>query len=172
MIVVLIAVGKAGGQPILKRYLTDQLRNHEPDPETDEDRVEARRKFWWFTAYLSPYISLLIFYAASWPIIFISSAILMGAAGLLFLCAIPLYHHSEQTGSDLTNVFFVFKAAILKRHLDYPSTRDKFHTNDEVLNPHQFFKQNGHQLYLAPQVKFIRSFSLPSSLSLSIYVCV
>ncbi|RVX12964.1 Protein NRT1/ PTR family 5.6 [Vitis vinifera] len=135
MIVVLIAVGKAGGQPILEGYLVDQLRNHEPNPEINEDRVEARRKFWWSIACLTS---------------------LMGAAGLLFLCAIPFYHHSERTGSNLTNVFLVFKAALLKRHLDYPSTQDKFHMNDEILSPRRFIKQNGHQLYLAPQIKFFR----------------
>ena len=168
MIVVLIAVGKAGGQPILEGYLIDQLRNHEPNPEINEDRVEARRKFWWSIACLSAYVSPWIFFGASWPRKFIYSASLMGAAGLLFLCAIPFYHHSERTGSNLTNVFLVFKAALLKRHLDYPSTHDKFHMNDEILSPHRFIKQNGHQLYLAPQVKFFRSLSL--SLSKYIYI--
>ncbi|KAL6341228.1 hypothetical protein AAG906_032346 [Vitis piasezkii] len=156
MIVVLIAVGKAGGQPILEGYLVDQLRNHEPNPEINEDRVEARRKFWWSIACLSAYVSPWIFFGASWPRKFIYSASLMGVAGLLFLCDIPFYHHSERTGSNLTNVFLVFKAALLKRHLDYPSTHDKFHMNDEILSPHRFIKQNGHQLYLAPQVKFFR----------------
>ncbi|RVW48697.1 Protein NRT1/ PTR family 5.6 [Vitis vinifera] len=156
MIVVLIAVGKAGGQPILEGYLVDQLRNHEPNPEINEDRVEARRKFWWSIACLSAYVSPWIFFGASWPRKFIYSASLMGAAGLLFLCAIPFYHHSERTGSNLTNVFLVFKAALLKRHLDYPSTQDKFHMNDEILSPRRFIKQNGHQLYLAPQIKFFR----------------
>ncbi|KAF7139534.1 hypothetical protein RHSIM_Rhsim07G0238400 [Rhododendron simsii] len=52
--VLLIAVGKAGGVPVLEGFLVDQLTAHEPKKllDIDEGRVNARKNVWWITASL------------------------------------------------------------------------------------------------------------------------
>ncbi|KAF7137700.1 hypothetical protein RHSIM_Rhsim07G0238600 [Rhododendron simsii] len=50
---VLMAVGKAGGVPILEGFLVCQLGAHEPmQQDIDEGRVYARKIVWWITAML------------------------------------------------------------------------------------------------------------------------
>ncbi|GFZ12992.1 hypothetical protein Acr_23g0013770 [Actinidia rufa] len=92
-VAVLISVGIAGGKPILKKFLVDQLTAHEPSHNKDEDRIEARRKVWWIpTSFLSAFLTPKVFSNASWHVKFISSASVLGIGFLLFSCGVPLYH--------------------------------------------------------------------------------
>ncbi|KAE9458579.1 hypothetical protein C3L33_09520, partial [Rhododendron williamsianum] len=95
-VVLLIAVGRAGGVPILEGFLVGQLTAHEPSElDKDEGRVYARKTVWWITASLLCKLSTpWIFGHAGWRVIFICSTSVMGIGYLLFLGCIPLYHRS------------------------------------------------------------------------------
>ncbi|KAG5542299.1 hypothetical protein RHGRI_021987 [Rhododendron griersonianum] len=95
-VVILIAVGKAGGVPVLEGFLVGQLTAHEPRQllDIDEGRVNARKTVWWFTAsLLCKFITPVFFGSFGWRVTFMVSTLVMGIGYFLFLCCIPLCHH-------------------------------------------------------------------------------
>ncbi|KAI8548818.1 hypothetical protein RHMOL_Rhmol07G0303900 [Rhododendron molle] len=92
--VLLMAVGRGGGLPILEGFLVCQLRDHEP---RQLDIADARKIVWWITAKLIPKLSTpWIFRHGSWRAKFMVSTSVMAIGYFLFWtfwCCIPLYHH-------------------------------------------------------------------------------
>ncbi|XP_059624186.1 protein NRT1/ PTR FAMILY 5.6-like isoform X2 [Cornus florida] len=162
----LVAVGSAGHEPVLKAFLADQLSELEPKPSIDEERVEARASVWWRVARFSgaTTATFAILSDTEWKVKFHASLIAMVIAYLLlwlgfslYYCnwmgfsleycnwwAFSLYYCKKATGSPLTLVFRVLKAAIMKCHLDYP------------LESTQFYRNDSNQLPLFPRVRFLR----------------
>ncbi|XP_058223292.1 protein NRT1/ PTR FAMILY 5.10-like [Rhododendron vialii] len=103
-VVLLIAVGKAGGVPVLKGFLVGQLTAHEPRQlDIDEGRVNARKNVWWTIAWLLCGLSIL-FGSAGWRVKFMVSTLVMGIGYFLFLCCIPLYHHRSLDEAATTEI--------------------------------------------------------------------
>ncbi|KAK9289523.1 hypothetical protein L1049_007678 [Liquidambar formosana] len=144
--VVLIALGQAGKDALLKDFLADQLCEKEQNPLIDEKRVVARTNFWWGCVGFLVFIASVAFSNTNTSFIytFKVSAMVMGVAYLLFWSGITLYYRKNPTGSPLTSVLGVLKAAIWKRHLNYPDSATQFLENDSderQLSPHNpFFK--------------------------------
>ncbi|XVE97046.1 hypothetical protein REPUB_Repub02eG0276800 [Reevesia pubescens] len=150
-IVLLIAVGKAGRGPPLKAFLADQLTDDSKQNQAIvEEQVEARKIFWWRVAWSLGVVASFGLSTGSWRWTFLTSSIVMGVAYLWFLSGIKFFHCKKPTGSPLTNVYKVFKAAVLKRHLDYPNTGNGY------------FKNDSHQLILWPNVPFFRWLDMAS----------
>ncbi|XP_022743974.1 protein NRT1/ PTR FAMILY 5.6-like [Durio zibethinus] len=142
--VLLIAVGKAGRNPPLKAFLADQLTDTKQKQPIDEEHVEARKNFWWRVAWSLGVVASFGLFIGSWRWIVLTLSVVMGVAYLWFLLGIKFYSCKKPTGSLLTNVYKVFKAAILKRHLAYPNTANRY------------FKNDSNQLLLWPNVPFFR----------------
>ncbi|TXG72479.1 hypothetical protein EZV62_001058 [Acer yangbiense] len=183
--ILLLAVGEAGSRPLLKEFLGDQLKRHKLDTNTDnqdgveahvevrsedpiehhvgnrvdsrakedpeeddqvDDQVKAQKRVWLIFAWVSSVIATFVISNYSWEIIFISSTSLLSGTFILFLFGIYFYHSKEfhGDGSSLFNFIPVIKTSLLKWHLNYPSS------------PSHFFHNNGNQLHLSPQVKFLR----------------
>ncbi|KAA8525621.1 hypothetical protein F0562_007497 [Nyssa sinensis] len=143
----LLALGKAGQRPTLKAFLNDQLSNN---GHTDETRATASANFWWrLFWFLGATVAMLWFAQLSWGTKFVISTAMMMISGLLFLFGWKVYYYKTPTGSVLIVVYRVLKAAILRRHLEYPSTSStstKFNMNDS--------DEDG--LPLMPRVRFLR----------------
>ncbi|KAL5781542.1 hypothetical protein ACOSP7_006571 [Xanthoceras sorbifolium] len=72
--------------------------------------------------------------------------LLLAGTFILFLYGIPFYHSKEfvGAGSSLFYFFPVLKASLLKCHLSYPSSPDRF------------FQNYGNQTHLSPRLKIFR----------------
>ncbi|XP_058223466.1 protein NRT1/ PTR FAMILY 5.5-like [Rhododendron vialii] len=108
-VVLLIAVGKAGGVPVLEGFLVGQLRAHEPRQllDIDEGRVNARKNVWWITASLLCGLSTPWIFGhvhAGWLVTFVCSTSVMGIGYLLFLCCIALYHRSVKKAAATSEI--------------------------------------------------------------------
>ncbi|KAI9196829.1 hypothetical protein LWI28_027382 [Acer negundo] len=149
----LLGLGE-GVRAHLKEFLVDQLRRHEvlAYSETKINRVIKVRKSVWLTvAWLRSAAATFFISTYSLKIIFISSTTVLVVTFMLSLGGIPFYHSKEFTGSGSSIFIFicVVKAALLKRHLHYPSSPDQFYNP----NPDHY---HGRQTHLSPQVKILR----------------
>ncbi|KAK0593111.1 hypothetical protein LWI29_031177 [Acer saccharum] len=126
---ILVAVGRAGLIPFVRAFTTKQLESHEPDKQNImEERVNAREKTWWRFAWVSSSLYAAQLFSYSWTQCFIHSGSMMGIAFVLFMWSShPSYH---KTKSDIAEKPFtcirVFWAALLKRHMEYPSSPAHF----------------------------------------------
>ncbi|KAI8548820.1 hypothetical protein RHMOL_Rhmol07G0304000 [Rhododendron molle] len=103
--VLLMAVGKAGGVPILEGFLVGQLKAHKP--RKDEGIVNARKNVWWNTASLLCGLSTPWIFGhvnAGWLVTFICSTSVMSIGYLLFLCCIPLHHRSVDEADTTSEI--------------------------------------------------------------------
>ncbi|KAL5851637.1 hypothetical protein ACOSQ3_006755 [Xanthoceras sorbifolium] len=149
--ILLLAMGEAGLRPLLNEFFIDQLREHEPDTNTDDDghiydRVKARKRMWWIVAWVGSVVATFVISNYSWEIIFLSSMSMLAGSFILFLSGICFYHNIKfvGTGSSLFNFIPVLKASLLKRQLNYPSS------------PDLFFQNYGNQTNLSPRLKILR----------------
>ena len=136
-----IALGKSGRDPVLKAFLADQLSGKQ-DLHRNEEKIEARRKVWWYIPWF--FGAIIAIFLPSSANVFLVSILVMGANFLFFWLGFSLYHHQEPVQSPLNACFRVFKAAISKRHLNYPST------------PNQFYLNNTGKILLSPEVPLFR----------------
>ncbi|CAL5386984.1 unnamed protein product [Camellia sinensis] len=127
-----IAAGTAVRDPTLHAFLGDQMQEpnqeglNQEDQNNAEKRVQARVKFWsGLSKFLGAIVAVFMFGRLKWKECFEISAIAMTISGLLFLCGFSFYRHVKPTRSPITDVYYVTKAAIWKRNLDYPATNDK-----------------------------------------------
>lgn len=134
-----IAAGRAVRDPTLQAFLGDQI-GHQDEPNQDEKRVQARVNFWArLNKFLGATVAFFVFGPLLGKVSFKISAIAMTISGFLFLCGFPFYYRKKPTGSPMTDVYCVTKAAIWKRNLDYPATPEQFYHNDKgelELSPH------------------------------------
>ncbi|KAL7265484.1 hypothetical protein ACSBR1_003289 [Camellia fascicularis] len=134
-----IAAGRAVRDPTLQAFLGDQI-GHQDEPNHDEKRVQASVNFWArLNKFLGATVAFFVFGPLLWKVSFKISAIAMTISGFLFLCGFPFYYCKKPTGSPMTDVYCVTKAAIWKRNLDYPATPEQFYHNDKgelELSPH------------------------------------
>ncbi|CAL5335086.1 unnamed protein product [Camellia sinensis] len=134
-----IAAGRAMRGPTLYAFLGDQI-GHQDEPNQDKKRVQARVKFWVrLNKFLGATVAFFVFGPLLWKESFEISAIAMTISGFLFSCGFPFYYRKKPTGSPITDVYYVIKAAIWKRNLDYPATPKQFYHNDKgelELSPH------------------------------------
>ncbi|KAI8014285.1 Protein NRT1/ PTR FAMILY 5.5 [Camellia lanceoleosa] len=134
-----IAAGRAVRGPTLHAFLGDQI-GHQDGPNQDKKRVQARVNFWVrLNEFLDATVAFFVFGPLLWKVSFKISAIAMTISGVLFLCGSRFYYRKKPTGSPMTDVYCVTKAAIWKRNLDYPATPKKFYHNDKgelELSPH------------------------------------
>ncbi|GMP51086.1 hypothetical protein CsSME_00017454 [Camellia sinensis var. sinensis] len=134
-----IAAGRALRGPTLYAFLGDQI-GHQDEPNQDKKRVQARVKFWVrLNKFLGATVAFFVFGPLLWKESFEISAIAMTISGFLFSCGFPFYYRKKPTGSPITDVYYVTKAAIWKRNLDYPATPKQFYHNDKgelELSPH------------------------------------
>ncbi|XP_059637776.1 protein NRT1/ PTR FAMILY 5.6-like [Cornus florida] len=147
--VLLTALGTAGLKMPLKEFVGDQLRKRESvKPTTEVEPTEVKRinnvvQIWRGIPYFSGCILSMFTLSknVSWAYKFKVSAIAIGVAYLLFWFGLPFYTDvtpPEKVDSPLTLLYDIPKAAISKRHLDYPSDPTKFHRNDKeelILSP-------------------------------------
>ncbi|XP_017976362.1 PREDICTED: protein NRT1/ PTR FAMILY 5.7 [Theobroma cacao] len=143
-VVILLAVGKAGRDHPLKAFIVDQLTDSKPNQAIDKEQVEARKNFWWRVAWSLGLVASFCLSTSSLRCSFFTSALVMAVAYLWFLSGINFYCYKKLEGSPLTVVYKVFKAAVLKRHLAYPTSANGY------------FKNDRDQLLLWPIVPFFR----------------
>lgn len=141
---ILLAVGKAGRDHPLKAFIVDQLTDSKPNQAIDKEQVEARKNFWWRVAWSLGLVASFCLSTSSLRCSFFTSALVMAVAYLWFLSGINFYCYKKPEGSPLTVVYKVFKAAVLKRHLAYPTSANGY------------FKNDRDQLLLWPIVPFFR----------------
>ncbi|KAI8012882.1 Protein NRT1/ PTR FAMILY 5.6 [Camellia lanceoleosa] len=126
-----IAAGRAVRDPTLHAFLGDQI-GHQDGPNQDKKRVQARVNFWVrLNEFLGATVAFFVFGHLVWKVSFKISAIAMTISGVLFLCGSRFYYRKKPTGSPMTDVYCVTKAAIRKRNLDYPATPKEFYHNDK-----------------------------------------
>lgn len=150
----LMTVGIAGRGPILKPFLAKHVTNTQEqnaDNVVDKDQVVARTNVWWsvvwFLGAVTSVISLLVFPLEYTEAFKVSTAI-MGVAYVLFWSGFFCYDlHHEPTECLFSIVFRVFKVAVLKRFLGYP-------TNGSV-----YFEEDSNEVLLLPHNPIFRVFS-------------
>ncbi|KAL5738601.1 hypothetical protein ACOSP7_031362 [Xanthoceras sorbifolium] len=82
-----------------------------------DNRVKARKRVLWIVAWVGSVVK----------IIFRSSMSMLAGSFILFLSGISFYHNKEFVGTgSLFNFFPVLKASLLKRHLSYPYSPNRF----------------------------------------------
>ena len=112
---VLFMVRKAGRDVPLKAFLTDQFRSSEPRSNEDDEKVESCGKVWWRCPWFLGFILAFFFLSnAPWKVICLISSIAMALGFLCFLLGISFYNLKKPTGSALTAILRVLKAAILR----------------------------------------------------------
>ncbi|TXG49309.1 hypothetical protein EZV62_025184 [Acer yangbiense] len=152
--VILLAVGRAGLMPFVRRFTAEQLEAHEADKKNiKEERVKAREEIWWRFAWVAGSFVAIPLFNRSWPLRLITTGWVMGITFVLFYLATPLYHKREVAATSTTRIaekpftcIRVVRAALLNRHMEYPSS------------PAHFFhyKNINNELELWPQVKLLR----------------
>ncbi|XP_054782613.1 protein NRT1/ PTR FAMILY 5.6-like [Prosopis cineraria] len=181
--IALIALGKAGEEPTLRDFFDYQLReakkkctlNTEGEDEESESSKEKERpesgnngsgttNLWWYMASImgSAMAFLCQFLFDSWRETFIVSSVVMGATYLLFFLGIFCYYPEEKpSGSPVTIIYRVFKEAIKKRRLSYPSSKHGYNnegsddTLDDLFYP---TADNGDEVHLLPRHPSFLSF--------------
>ncbi|PIN26358.1 H+/oligopeptide symporter [Handroanthus impetiginosus] len=112
--ILLIALGRAGRDIVLKEFLADQFGEN-------ETQAERRRKVWWrLASVVGIFVSIIRPTSASWVELCKRSTIIMGSAFAFFLVGIAFYECKKPTKTtpDMT-VLRVLYAAISNRHLKY-----------------------------------------------------
>ena len=140
LMMVLATVGQASQDPCLKAFLRDQLVEHKPnlnadndqaDMVIDYDKAEVRRKFWWRIASAVGTVSSVIMTGVSNPrMITVISFSVMALACLTFAKGKSFYYPDKPTGSPLIVVYRVLKAAFVKRHLQHGREPNDYYMND------------------------------------------
>ncbi|KAK3228507.1 hypothetical protein Dsin_000388 [Dipteronia sinensis] len=149
---ILVAVGRAGLMPFVRRFTAEQFEAHETDKQNiKEERVKAREEMWWRFAWVIGSLVSIPLFNSSWDKRLITAGWVMGITFVLFYLATPLYHKREAaaTTTIAEKPFIcirVVRAALLKRHMEYSSS------------PAHFFHYNNinDELELWPQVKLLR----------------
>lgn len=140
LVMVLATVGQASQDPCLKAFLRDQLVEHKPnlnadndqaDEVIDYDKAEVRRKFWWRIASTVGTVSSVIMARVyDQRMITVISFSVMALACLTFALGKSFYYPDKPTGSPLIVVYRVLKAAFVKRHLQHAHEPNDYYMND------------------------------------------
>ncbi|XP_059310352.1 protein NRT1/ PTR FAMILY 5.6-like [Lycium ferocissimum] len=127
----LLTLGKAGRDVTLKAFLADQLRISGEEPNLEEEElIEARRKLIWRFCWILGIIMATVWLSnEKWEALAKKSTIAMAAGFFVFLPGIPFYKHEDTFPSPILNAFNVVKAAVLKGHLNYPTSPDQLFKN-------------------------------------------
>ncbi|KAI9156397.1 hypothetical protein LWI28_005744 [Acer negundo] len=145
---ILVAAGRSGLMPFVRQFTAEQLEAHEADKQNiKEERVKAREEIWWRFAWVAGSLVAIPLFNRSWPLRLITTGWVMGITFVLFYLATPLYHKREAAATSTEKPFTcirVVRAALLKRHMEYPSS------------PDHFFHQYNDELELWPQAKLLR----------------
>ncbi|XP_061947436.1 protein NRT1/ PTR FAMILY 5.6-like [Populus nigra] len=130
LMMVLVTVGKASQDPCLKAFLRDQLVEHKPnlnadndqadevpskpDISIDYDNAEVRRKFWWRIASTVGTVSSVIMArsVSDQRMITVISFSVMALACLTFALGKSSYYPDKPTGSPLIVIYRVLNAAL------------------------------------------------------------
>ena len=163
LMMVLATVGRASQDPCLKAFLRDQLVEHKPnlnadDDQADEapskpdiridyDKAEVRRKFWWRIASTVGTVSSVIMArsVSDQGTITVISFSVMALAGLTFALGKSSYYHVDKpTESPLIVICRVLKAAFVKRHLQH------------AREPNDYYMNTSGGLLLLPDIRIIR----------------
>lgn len=126
----LLAVGQAGRDP-LEFFLADQLITNRDEGITE--KVQDRTDMWGrILPFVGGIVSAVCLAKASWSNTFLIPVIVMVAAYFVFLLGICFgsYYCGNRIRSPVTIVYEVLKAAITKRHLDYPGTSKGYFKNE------------------------------------------
>ncbi|KAM4097743.1 hypothetical protein ACJW30_07G024900 [Castanea mollissima] len=154
---VMIALGKSGRDPPLRAFFADQFIDEQEENSNREvqEKIDSRANVWWRIAWFSG-ASIAIFCLSypdtGWKKIFLVSALAMGANLLLFLFGFTFYYRETPERSPVGIIVRVFKAAIYKRHLNYPRTEEGFHWENDT--PSGFYRNHIGQTCLLPKVLF------------------
>ena len=153
-----VALGRSGRLPVFKAFLADQFRRGHPDIEEKETSLPT--DFWWNTA---SFLAAIIAFALSpftWATKFLISALFMVTNLLLFVSGFTSYHREKPTGSGspLDICFGVIKAAISKRHLNYPDTQSQYYrkNDNDVPSDSEYYEKHPSQILLLPKCLFLR----------------
>ena len=151
----MIALGKSGRDPPLSAFFADQFIEKENPNIEEQEKIDSRAKVWWRIAWFSG--ASIAFFCLSypntgWKKIFLVSALVMGANLLLFSFGFTFYRPETKERSPVGIIVRVFKAAIYRRHLNYPSTGGGFHCKNHT--PSLFYKNHNGQTCLLPKVLF------------------
>jgi peptide/histidine transporter 3/4 len=159
---VLATVGKASQDPCLKAFLRDQLVEHKPnlnadndqadevpskpDISIDYDKAEVRRKFWRRIASTVGIVSSVIMArsVSDQRMIIVISFSIMTLACLTFALGKSFYYPDKPTGSPLIVIYRVLEAAFVKRHLQH------------AREPNDFYMNDSGGLLLLPDIRIIR----------------
>ena len=153
---VMIALGKSGTAPPLSAFFADQFIEKENPNIEEQEKIDSRAKVWWRIAWFSGAsiaFFCLPYEKTTWEKIFLVSALVMGANLLLFLFGFTFYYRKTPERSPVGNIVRVFKAAIYRRHLNYPRTEGGFHWKNHT--PSRFYKNRIGQTCLLPKVPFL-----------------
>ncbi|KAI5559660.1 hypothetical protein BDE02_17G127400 [Populus trichocarpa] len=162
LMMVLATVGKASQDPCLKAFLRDQLVEHKPnlnadndqadevpskpDISIDYDKAEVRRKFWRRIASTVGIVSSVIMArsVSDQRMIIVISFSIMTLACLTFALGKSFYYPDKPTGSPLIVIYRVLEAAFVKRHLQH------------AREPNDFYMNDSGGLLLLPDIRIIR----------------
>ncbi|XP_028794928.1 protein NRT1/ PTR FAMILY 8.3-like [Neltuma alba] len=135
---VLVALGKAGEEPSLRDFFYYQLKVRKKYSEENNRNVTSNNL--WSTTASFTGTCMAIFWLdkseVEWPEKFKVSSLVMGSTYFLFFFGIFCYYPEVRSiGSPLTTICRVFMAAIRKRGLPYPSSKEGYYSHDN--NTHQ-----------------------------------
>ncbi|XP_028794925.1 protein NRT1/ PTR FAMILY 5.6-like [Neltuma alba] len=167
--IVLIALGTAGKEPTLRDFFDYQLsekvkkkcteKNEGEDRESSQEKERSDKNdsrttnLWWSVASVIGYVTAsLLLGSASWQENFGLSSIVMGATCLLFIIGIFCFSLEKPSESPLTIIYRVFKAAIKKRKLPYPSSKQGYNNEGlDGLSEDLFYEKENGEVHLLPR---------------------
>ncbi|KAK0593379.1 hypothetical protein LWI29_035706 [Acer saccharum] len=154
---ILVAVGRAGLMPFVRRFTAEQFEAHEADKRNIKvERVKAREEMWWRFAWVAGSLVAIPLFKSEWQVRLIITGGVMGITCVLFYLATPLYHKKDQVAATSTRIaekpftcIRVVRAALLKLHMEYPPSPVHFFCYNNI-------NDENDQLELWPQVKLLR----------------
>ena len=165
-----LALGKSSRDPVLKSFFYDKF--HRENSSTRKRTLpgscanccaivqncraivrNCRANVWWNTAWFWGVTIAFVLSFFEWKTKFLISTIFMAVNLLLFLCGFTFYY--PRPTESLHRIHFgVFKAAIYKRHLNYPKESNQYYRNNHT--PSQFYMNHTGQILLKPKYPFLR----------------
>ncbi|XP_028760963.1 protein NRT1/ PTR FAMILY 5.5-like [Neltuma alba] len=115
---------------------------------------------WWSAAsIIGSGIAVMCLGSVSWSKTFEVSSLIMGATCLLFILGIFWYYPEEKPpGSPLTAIYRVFRAAIKKRKLSYPSSEQGYNNEGSKDSEDSLYERENDKVLLLPRDPSFLSF--------------
>ena len=151
---VAIALGRCGRIPVFKAFLADQFRRGNHDIEGK--KIDRPTNLWWGTASALAAIIAFAISTSTWATKFFICAVVMVANLLLFSSGFTFYYRETPTESPLDIYLGVFRAAISKRHLNYPNRPSQYYWGNEAQSERYYDRNHLSQIILLPKHPFCR----------------